>query len=114
MTPSLKNGTWAYPAFIICYFTSVDILPMMFQMLSVKIVTDHYNRSLSLLKSPNILTNFTEIHESAPYNPSFVKSSKTDKNASFALYNDNSLKDSLLIETLSDHSNSALTYSIKS
>ena len=57
---SLKNNDYRFPLFILVYYTSVDILPMLFQMLSVKWVIDHYNRKVNIGNGNTFAANYTE------------------------------------------------------
>lgn len=92
---SLEKDNFKFPIFILFYHTTVDILPMIFQMVLVKWVIDHYRRRLNSMNPSNFAANITEKESIKKSNVQL----ENDYKESVTGY-DHSFKDTFLFESL--------------
>lgn len=85
-TDSLKNDDFKFPLFMFVFYISVDILPMVFQMLSVKLVIDHYHQKVSFQNGNRVKSTHTDSStgkKSVFKNNSLLNCDYSDTNDSF-------------------------------
>ena len=72
---SLKNNSMWLPIFLVSYYLSVDILPLGAQMISLKIVIDHYYRRLNTDPSWTPIRSLPSVHKNRDLNSEWYRES---------------------------------------